>query len=262
MARQLIKELGVDVAAMEGTGIRGRITREDVLRHVGKTEGPIGDLLVGGSSAPFGMAGDQPANALAGWTTVEADVTGLVQARARHRETFVRQAGVPLTYGVLFARSVAGALRHHPRLAGREGGTSMGVVTPAAGAPMVPALRDIHLLSLPGIAVSLDRQARAARDGTLSVEDSEVAAFTLHNTGALGSVVSMPGLQAGQTAVMTTEAIVDRPVAVGGGAVEVRSMMNLCLSFDHRVVTTSEAAAFLKEVRERLEAVGPDSPLE
>ena len=103
--------------------------------------------------------------------------------------------------------------------------------------------------------------ADKARAGSLALDDVQGGTFTLNNTGALGSVVSVPIVNHPQAAIMTTEAIVKRPVVVEGDAIAVRSMMNLCLSFDHRVCDGAEAGALLADVKARLEAVSPQGPL-
>ena len=110
--------------------------------------------------------------------------------------------------------------------------------------------------------MELSRLIGAARTGSLKIEDVQGGTFTLNNTGALGSVVSVPIINHPQAAILTTEAIVKRPVVVGGDAIAVRSMMNLCLAFDHRVCDGAEAGAFLRTVKEGLEAIDEGTALD
>ena len=90
------------------------------------------------------------------------------------------------------------------------------------------------------------------------LEDVQGGTFTLNNTGVLGSVLSQPLVNFPQAAILTTEAIVERPVVVGDG-IAIRSMMNLCMSFDHRIMDGAEASSFINSVKRRLESIGPDT---
>ena len=199
----------------------------------------------------------------AAWAMVEADVTRLVRTRDALKAAFEAQHGIPLTYLPFAADAVASALRQYPRLNARwDGGhitlnnrVNLAVAVSTEAGLMVPVLRDADTLSIAGIAAELRRLTDAARAGTLSIDDVQGGTFTLNNTGALGSVVSVPIINHPQAAIMTTEAIVKRPVVVEGDAIAVRSMMNLCLTFDHRVCDGAEAAAFLGAVKARLEAI-------
>ena len=105
------------------------------------------------------------------------------------------------------------------------------------------------------------KDAQAARRGTLSLNDVQGGTFTLNNTGALGSVISAPIINHPQAAIMTTEAIIKRPVVVENDAIAAHSMMNLCLSFDHRINDGAESSGFLQAVKARLEAMGPGTAI-
>ena len=117
-------------------------------------------------------------------------------------------------------------------------------------------------LGVAALAIEITRLAEAARLGGLQIDDVQGGTFTLNNTGALGSVVSVPIINHPQAAILTTEAIVKRPVVVAGDAIAVRSMMNLCLAFDHRVCDGAEAGAFLRAVKEGLEAIDESAALD
>ena len=199
----------------------------------------------------------------AAWAMVETDVTRLVRAREAHRAAFEEKHGIRLTYLPFAASAVAAALRQHPRLNARwhdghitlNNRVNIAVAVATEAGLMVPVVRDADTLGIAGIAAELRRLSDAARQGTLAIEDVQGGTFTLNNTGALGSVVSVPIINHPQAAILTTEAIVKRPVVVEGDAIAVRSMMNLCLTFDHRVCDGAEAAAFLGAVRARLEVI-------
>ena len=199
----------------------------------------------------------------AAWAMVETDVTRLVRARDALRAAFEEQHGIPLTYLPFAASAVAAALRQHPRLNARwddghitlNNRVNIAVAVATEAGLMVPVVRDADALSIAAIAAELRRLSEGARAGTLGLTDVQGGTFTLNNTGALGSVVSVPIINHPQAAILTTEAIVKRPVVVEGDAIAVRSMMNLCLTFDHRVCDGAEAAAFLSAVKARLEVI-------
>ena len=206
----------------------------------------------------------------AAWAMVEADVTGLVRAREAHRGAFERESGISLTYLPFLASAAARALRAHPRLNARwddgrivvNNRVNLSVAVSTESGLMVPVARDADRLSVAELAVALRRLTDAARSGTLTLDDVQGGTFTLNNTGALGSVVSVPIINHPQSAILTTEAIVKRPVVVGEDAIAARSMMNLCASFDHRVCDGADAAAFLRAVKARLEAMDENASLE
>ena len=199
----------------------------------------------------------------AAWSMVEVDVTGLVRARAAHRAAFEDANGVPLTYMAFAAKAVAEALRENPRLNARWDGdyitlhnrVHLAIAVSTEVGLMVPVLHDADGLGVGAMATALHNLVMAARAGTLKLEDVQGGTFTLNNTGALGSVVSVPIISHPQAGILTTEAVVKRPVVIEGDAIAVRSMMNLCLTFDHRVCDGAEAGAFLGRVKAKLEAI-------
>ena len=278
LVRKLVVQHGVDLAQITGTGMRGRITKNDVLGFVD-------------SGTPDREAADADATATlvltplrrtiaehlsraaseipAAWSMVEADVTGLVAYRDAHRESFESEHGVPLTYLPFAAHVVAEALGDNPRLNARWAGdhivlntaVNLSVAVSTDAGLTVPVVRGAGGLSVTEIARRIHELTAAARAGSLTLDDVRDGTFTLNNTGALGSTVSVPIINHPQAAIVTTEAIVKRPVVVEGDAVVVRSIMNVCLTFDHRVCDGAEAGAFLRDVKAGLEAIGPGASL-
>ena len=124
----------------------------------------------------------------------------------------------------------------------------------------MPVIRDADALSVIAANSQLRALADNARRDALTLEQVQGGTFTLNNTGALGTTVSNPIINYPQAAILSTEAVVQRPVIVNN-AIAIRSMMNLCMSFDHRIVDGAEASAFLNAVKARLEAIGPDTPV-
>ena len=200
------------------------------------------------------------------WSTVEADVTGLVALREAVKSDFRGREGVNLTFMAFFVQAVAAALKENPLVNSTWGGDSIvlkrrvnvGVAVAAPRGLVVPVVHDADAMDVASLARTVDDLATRARAGKLRVEDMRGGTFTLNNTGALGSVVGKGIINHPQAAILNAEAIVKRPVVVDD-EVAVRSMMNLCITFDHRILDGAEAAAFVNAVKSRLEAIGPDT---
>ena len=179
-------------------------------------------------------------------------MTGLVRCRAKHREAFEQTAGVPLTYLAFAAHAVVQALRENKLLNARWDGDhitlnnriNLSIAVSTDEGLIVPVVHDANRLSITGLALRVHGLTQAARGRKLTLDDVRGGTFTLNNTGALGSTVSVPIINHPQAAIVTTEAIVKRPVVVEDDAVEVRSIMNVCLTFDHRVCDGAEAGRF------------------
>jgi 2-oxoisovalerate dehydrogenase E2 component (dihydrolipoyl transacylase) len=202
----------------------------------------------------------------AAWSIVEVDATGLVQRRESAKEDFQRREGVNLTYLPFVIKAVAESLKENPLLNSSWGGDAVilkkriniGVAVAAPAGLVVPVIHDADRLSIAGLAKAVDELTARARQGKLRLEDVQGGTFTVNNTGALGSVVSQPIINYPQAAILTTEAIVKRPVVVND-AIAIRSMMNICLTFDHRIMDGAESSAFINAVKRRLEAIGPET---
>jgi 2-oxoisovalerate dehydrogenase E2 component (dihydrolipoyl transacylase) len=137
---------------------------------------------------------------------------------------------------------------------------NIGVAVDLEDALIVPVIPDADELNVLGLARKIDEAVKKARGGQLSLEDVSGGTFTVNNPGALGSVVSVPIVNHPQVAILSAEAIVKRPVVVDD-AIAIRSMVNLEVSFDHRVTDGGEVLRFLNAVKGRLEAYGPQSGL-
>ena len=289
--RRLAREHSIDVSLIQGTGLGGRITRDDVLRYLGKTPAaaaPAPALSpVQAQPAPQPVGPDEErvpltpvrriiAEAMVrsvteiphAWSSVEVDVTGLVALRGQMRGDFERREGVPLTYLPFAIKAVVEALQKVPTMNASWGGDAiilkrrinLGLAVAAPNGLIVPVIHDADRLSLSGLARAVNDLADRARTNRLTLDDVQGGTFTLNNTGALGSVVSGPIINHPQAGIMTTDAIQKRAV-VRDDAIAIRSMMNLCLSFDHRINDGAEASAFLEAVKARLESLTPDTPV-
>ena len=137
---------------------------------------------------------------------------------------------------------------------------NLGIAVAAPDGLFVPVIHDADALSIAGLAAAARDLTVRARQNNRRLEDVQGGTFTLNNTGALGSTVSYPIINHPQAAILTTEVIQKRAV-VRDDAIAIRSMMNLCMSFDHRINDGSQSAAFLQAVKSRLESMGPDTPI-
>jgi 2-oxoisovalerate dehydrogenase E2 component (dihydrolipoyl transacylase) len=202
------------------------------------------------------------------WSTVEVDVTNLVNLRASLRAGFQEREGVELTYLPFIIKMVVEALKENPTLNATWGGDKivlkkrihMGIAVAGPDGLIVPVVHDADRLSISGLAHAVRDLTTRARERRLTLEDVQGGTFTLNNTGVLGSTVSQPIINYPQAAILTTEAIQKRPVVIND-AIAIRSMMNLCLSFDHRINDGAEASAFLQSVKRRIEAIDADTPI-
>ena len=271
---RLAAEHDVDLGIVAGTGIGGRITRKDVQSHIDAT-GPAKSRATPPTAdeerVPLTpvrrMIADNMARSAGeipeAWTVVETDVTRLVQRREREKDEFEKREGVNLTYLPFVLNAVAEALKENPLVNSTWGGNAIvlkrriniGVAIAAPGGLVVPVIHDADAMDIGSLAKAVDDLATRARQGKLDIADVQSGTFTVNNTGALGSVTGKALINHPQAAILNTEAIVKRPVVVDD-AIAVRSMMNLCLTFDHRIMDGAEAGAFIKDVKLRLEAAG------
>ena len=279
----LAREHNVELTQVQGTGIAGRITRNDVLKFIesresaaslGKTAPQVvgAEELVPLTPTRRTIADRMTRSAQAiphAWLMVEADVSDLVLLRHRAQHDFQRSHGTVLTYLPFVVQALAKALKEHPFLNSSwtdrgivlKKEINIGVATATAEGLVVPVVRGADALAIAQLATRLADLTERARTRRLVIEEVQGGTFTLDNTGALGSIMSAPIINHPQAAILTFEAIVARPV-VRGAALEVRQIANLCLSFDHRVVDGAYAAAFLKSVKQGLEAIRPDAAME
>jgi 2-oxoisovalerate dehydrogenase E2 component (dihydrolipoyl transacylase) len=258
LVRRLAQEHGVDVSHLSGSGLGGRITKEDVLKFVavGGTASPPQSTAVASPNADEIGEPLTPLRKLiadnmirsaseipSAWSMVEVDVSGLVACRDAHKNAFQQINGATLTYLSFVVKAVTEALRGFPRLNSRWGGdriflkqrVNIGVAVATGNGLVVPVVHDADGLTVAELASSVHDLADRARHGALKLEDVQDGTFTVNNTGALGSVASYPIINYPQAAILTTEAIVKRPVVTKGDAIAVRSVMNMALAFDHRI---------------------------
>jgi 2-oxoisovalerate dehydrogenase E2 component (dihydrolipoyl transacylase) len=281
----LAREHGVDLSQVKGTGVEGRISRKDVLAFVAARgavpAAPAAPPAVPRPAAPAEVRRLTPTRRTIAermsrsaqtvphvWLAVEADVTRLAQWRRQVKDDFRQREGTDLTFLPFAMKAVVGALKEHPILnsAWSDEGIvfkreiNIGVAVATDEGLIVPVVHSTDGLSIAALARKLSDLTERARARRLNIQDVEGGTFTVDNTGAFGSIMSVPIVNFPQAAIMTLETVVPRPVVVDD-AIAVRHMVNLCLSFDHRILDGAQAGAFMASVRAKMEAFGPDTPL-
>jgi len=290
----LAREHGIDLSQVKGTGIEGRITRKDVLAFVaarGVRQGRTPPSPAGAPrpAAPGAQMGARPGEVLRltptrrtiaermsrsaqtvphAWMAVEADVTPLARWRQQIKDDFRQREGADLTFLVFAINAVVGALKEHPILnsSWSDDGIvlkleiNIGVAVATDEGLIVPVIHGADGLSIAALAKKLSDLGERARARKLTIQDVQGGTFTIDNTGAFGSIMSVPIINYPQAAILTLEAVVPRPVVIDD-AIAIRHLVNLCISFDHRILDGAQAGAFMVSVKAKMEASGPDTEL-
>ncbi|MFC8686190.1 dihydrolipoamide acetyltransferase family protein [Brevibacillus porteri] len=202
------------------------------------------------------------------WTMVEVDVTNLVNFRNQAKGEFAKKEGLNLTFLPFFIKAVVEALKEYPMINSTwahdkiivKKDINISIAVATEDALYVPVIKHADQKSILGIAKAVDDLAARTRAGKLTMDDMTGGTFTVNNTGSFGSVLSQPIINAPQAAILSVESIVKRPVVIND-MIAVRSMVNLCMSLDHRVLDGLICGRFLQSVKQKLENVGPDTKL-
>lgn len=276
VVRRLAAEHDIDIRRISGTGIDGRVTKKDIEKYIAARKAPPepverervavheGDRVMDLTPIRRTIAERMSASkreAPHAWTMVEVDVSGLVALRDRLKEEFADREGVRLTYLPFVVEAAVEGLKEYPVLNSMWDGDrivlrkkiNVGIAVDLEDALVVPVVRDADGLNVLGLARKIDELVRRARGGRLTPDDVSGGTFTVNNPGSLGSVVSTPIINHPQAAILAAEAIVKRPVVVND-AIAIRSVMNLEVSFDHRILDGGTALRFLNTVKRRLES--------
>src|SRR6266849_4681575 len=278
--RRLAAETGVDPAAVAGSGKDGRVTKGDMLAAIaaGPSIAPPTPPLARGPSPPDDVAREERVrmtklrqtiarrlkdaqNTAAMLTTFnEVDMSAVMALRNHYRDLFEKKHGVKLGFMGFFVRACVQALKEIPAVNAEIDGADIiyknyyhvGIAVGTEKGLVVPVVRDAETKSLAQIEKEIADFGRRAREGALKIEEMQGGTFTITNGGIYGSLMSTPILNAPQSAILGMHKIEDRPVVVAG-KIEVRPMMYLALSYDHRIVDGREAVMFLVRVKESLE---------
>ena len=280
--RKLAAESGVDPSKVSGTGLRGQVTKGDMLGAIERAAAQPTPV-----SAPVQMRAPSPAddaareervhmtrlrqtiarrlkdaqNTAAMLTTFnEVDMSAVMHLRNQYKDLFEKKHGVKLGFMGLFVRSCIQALKEIPAVNAEIDGTDIvyknyyhiGIAVGTDKGLVVPVVRDAQTMSLAEIEKTIADFGRRARDGSLKIEEMQGGTFTITNGGVYGSLMSTPILNAPQSGILGMHKIQERPVVVAG-KIEARPMMYLALSYDHRIVDGREAVTFLVRVKEGLE---------
>jgi 2-oxoisovalerate dehydrogenase E2 component (dihydrolipoyl transacylase) len=298
VVRRLAEEHGVEIAEVPGTGTEGRVTKKDIESYIEERgteeereesaapepeavpepervpvyEGDRVEDLSGIRRAIANRMAASKREAPHAWTMVEVDVSVLAALRGREKDAFAEREGMKLTYLPFIVKAVVESLKDHPVLNSVWDGDrivlrkriNVGIAVDLEDALIVPVIPDADELNILGLARKIDDLVRRARDRQLGTEDISGGTFTVNNPGSLGSVVSTPIINHPQAAILSAEAVIKRPVVIddgGSDAIAIRSMMNLEVSFDHRILDGGAALKFLNAVKRRLEGYGPESEI-
>jgi 2-oxoglutarate dehydrogenase E2 component (dihydrolipoamide succinyltransferase) len=297
VVRKLASELGVNLAQVTGTGIGGRIRREDVealAKPVTRTAAAPVASVPSTAKAPVVAVSPlrgttvtmsrlrkviaarmvESLQVSAQLTTViEVDVTKIARLRDRAKESFEAREGVKLSFLPFFAVAVCEALKQHPVLNSSvegdqityHGAEHLGIAVDTERGLLVPVIANAGDLNMGGVARKIADLAARTRDNKVTPDELGGGTFTLTNTGSRGALFDTPIINQPQVAILGLGAIVKRPMVVrgedGGETIAIRSMVYLGLSYDHRVVDGADAARFLVTLKERLEGGAFESDL-
>ncbi len=300
IVRKLASELGVNLANVKGTGVGGRIRKEDVESARPVANAPVQTSQVAASPAsqpqrPAAVAVSplrgttvtmsrlrkviaarmvESLQVSAQLTTViEVDVTKIARLRDRSKATFEAREGVKLSFLPFFAVATCEALKQHPVLNSSvegdqiiyHGAEHLGIAVDTERGLLVPVIHSAGDLNMGGIARKISDLAARTRDNKVTPDELGGGTFTLTNTGSRGALFDTPIINQPQVAILGLGAIVKRPMVVkgedGGETIAIRSMVYLGLSYDHRVVDGADAARFLVTLKERLEGGAFESDL-
>ncbi len=283
--RKISAESGIDAATVPGSGKDGRVTKGDMLAAIEKAASaptpihqPAAAVQVRAPSPADDAAREERVkmtrlrqtiarrlkdvqNTAAMLTTFnEVDMSHIMAMRAQYKDVFEKKHGSKLGFMGFFTKACVQALKDIPAANAEIDGTDLiyknyyhiGVAVGTDKGLVVPVVRDCDHKSIAEIEKSIADFGRRARDGQLKIDEMQGGTFTITNGGIYGSLMSTPILNAPQSAILGMHKIQDRPVAIGG-KIEIRPMMYLALSYDHRVIDGKEAVTFLVRVKESLE---------
>ncbi|MBV7268753.1 2-oxoglutarate dehydrogenase complex dihydrolipoyllysine-residue succinyltransferase [Winogradskyella luteola] len=266
-AKKILDEKGIDAKSVSGTGRDGRITKDDAVNATPSMGTPTGGNR-GTSRSKMSMLRRKVAerlveakNTTAMLTTFnEVDMSPIFDLRKQYKEDFKAKHGVSLGFMSFFTLAVVRALKMYPAVNSMIDGKEMlsydfcdiSIAVSGPKGLMVPVIRNAENLSFRGVESEVKRLAIRARDGQITVDEMTGGTFTISNGGVFGSMLSTPIINPPQSGILGMHNIVERPVAIDG-KVEIRPIMFVALSYDHRIIDGKESVGFLVAVKEALE---------
>ena len=281
-AKRVVEENKVDAAQVVGSGRDGRVSKSDVVNHLSTQEAvPAAKAPASLTPAPAAARGgrveqrvamtrlrqriaDRMVQAQATQALLtsfnEVDLKAVMELRTRYKDEFEKRTGAKLGFMSFFVKACVEALKRFPAINASVDGTDIvyheyfdiGVAVSTDRGLIVPIVRDADLLTFADIEKSIANYAGRARDGSITIEELSGGTFTITNGGTFGSLLSTPIVNAPQSAILGMHKIQDRPVVVDG-AIMVRPMMYVALTYDHRIIDGREAVQFLVAVKQSLE---------
>ena len=291
IVRKLARDLGVDLATVSGTGVGGRVRREDVEAAAAAARAAAAAPAPAAAPAAKAEAVREPSplrgttekmsrlrqtiarrmveslqTAAQLTTVIEVDVTKVAALRARSKDAFLAKHGTKLTFLPFFVKAATEALAYHPKINATINDKEVtyfdyehvGIAVDTPRGLLVPVIKNAGEKDIPGIAASINDLAARTRDSKIGPDELSGSTFTVTNTGSGGALFDTPVLNMPETAIMGVGTIVKRPVVMkgidGADVIAIRSMVYLSLSYDHRLVDGADASRFLMDVKKRLEA--------
>ena len=291
IVRKLARDLGVDLATVSGTGVGGRVRREDVEAAAAAARAAAAAPAPAAAPAAKVEAVREPSplrgttekmsrlrqtiarrmveslqTAAQLTTVIEVDVTKVAAVRARSKDAFLAKHGTKLTFLPFFVKAATEALAYHPKINATINDKEVtyfdyehvGIAVDTPRGLLVPVIKNAGEKDIPGIAASINDLAARTRDSKIGPDELSGSTFTVTNTGSGGALFDTPVLNIPETAIMGVGTIVKRPVVMkgidGADVIAIRSMVYLSLSYDHRLVDGADASRFLMDVKKRLEA--------
>ncbi|WP_194766993.1 2-oxoglutarate dehydrogenase complex dihydrolipoyllysine-residue succinyltransferase [Tamlana sp. I1] len=266
-AKKILAEKGMDAGSVSGTGKDGRVTKDDAINAVPSMGTPTGGSRTS-TTSKMSMLRRKVAerlveakNTTAMLTTFnEVDMSPIFALRSEYKDTFKAKHGVGLGFMSFFTLAVVRALKMYPAVNSMISGKEMlsfdfcdiSIAVSGPKGLMVPVIRNAENLSFRGVEAEVKRLALRARDGQITVDEMTGGTFTITNGGVFGSMLSTPIINPPQSGILGMHNIVERPVAIDG-KVEIRPIMYVALSYDHRIIDGKESVGFLVAVKEALE---------
>lgn len=287
--RRLVLEHGVDPSKITGTGKDGRLTKDDVEKHV--KSGASAPLVEKGAATGAEVPAATPPAATGGnrneervrmtrlrqtvakrlkdaqdtaallTTFNDVDMTAVMETRSKYKELFAKKHGVKLGFMGFFAKAACLALKDVPSVNAQIDGeeivyhdyVDISVAVSAPNGLVVPVIRNAEAMSFADVENTIGDFGKRAKDGTLTMADMKGGTFTISNGGVFGSLMSTPIINPPQSAVLGLHRIEKRPVVMPDGSIAARPMMYLALSYDHRLIDGREAVTFLVRIKEAIE---------
>ena len=299
IVRKLARELGVDLASVSGTGVGGRVRREDIEAAAAAARAAVAAPAAPAAPAAAQTNAVREPSPLRGTTekmsrlrqtiarrmveslqtaaqlttVIEVDVTKVAALRARSKDAFLAKHGTKLTFLPFFVKAATEALAYHPKINATINDKEVtyfdyehvGIAVDTPRGLLVPVMKNAGDKDIAGIAASINDLAARTRDSKIGPDELSGSTFTVTNTGSGGALFDTPVLNMPETAIMGVGTIVKRPVVMkgadGADVIAIRSMVYLSLSYDHRLVDGADASRFLMDVKKRLEEGAFESDL-